>query len=333
MRSDLDKLEQIDQYLSGKMSPAEATAFEGQMNADPALKSLVDDQQLLIQTVNRQALMTEINSVASAAGGAVSTGFTALQWAITGVGVLGAIVGGIFIYQSVTAEPEPVEPSEEIVQLVEQDETNHDSDTGEFMSFEIQEFADEEEEEELGQIFENYDDHEPSITYDNNDLSVSLGGDDSYLGEGPEEEIIENEDKPEVEIENKVAKNRIASYAKGRVAMKKFIKKNLRYPITAKNKKIEGTVRISFFVDKDGKIIQSNITSECYTMRGENGKPLNWLERNKNKYSKKCFENEARRLFIRMPRWIPATNSYGAPILTSQTWRVNFKLNDESSTY
>jgi len=68
-------------------------------------------------------------------------------------------------------------------------------------------------------------------------------------------------------------------------------------------------------------------------MRGKNGKPLNWLERSKNKYSKKCFENEARRLFIRMPRWKPATNSNGVPILTSQTWRVNFKLNGESSAY
>ncbi|MBN4072415.1 hypothetical protein JYT74_00105 [Crocinitomix catalasitica] len=105
MRAELNNLENIDLYLSGKMSAVQKGAFEAQMAADPALKSIVQDQQLLIQTVNRKALIAEINTVAGIATAAAGTawGLSQILWTVTGsIVVVGTI--GTAIYYGVNSQ-------------------------------------------------------------------------------------------------------------------------------------------------------------------------------------------------------------------------------------
>jgi outer membrane biosynthesis protein TonB len=110
MRAELNNLEQIDLYLSGNMSAAQKSAFEAQMAADPALKSIVEDQQLLIQTVNRQALIAEINTIAgvgAAAAAGSAGGFSTLGWVVSGIVAAGAIGTAVYISSSDPSNENP----------------------------------------------------------------------------------------------------------------------------------------------------------------------------------------------------------------------------------
>lgn len=60
---------------------------------------------------------------------------------------------------------------------------------------------------------------------------------------------------------------------------------NIRYPLTEKNKNIEGKNLVKFVVEKDGTITNVEVV---------NGK------QNEN------FSNESKRLIASMPRWVPA---------------------------
>jgi TonB family protein len=72
-------------------------------------------------------------------------------------------------------------------------------------------------------------------------------------------------------------------YKGGYDAMMNFLKKNIKYPETAKKSGIQGTVYIQFIVEKTGKI------SKVRILRG---------------ISKECDE-EAIRVVNSMPKWIP----------------------------
>jgi hypothetical protein len=57
MRSELDKLEQIDRYLNRQMEEEELAGFEREMQADPAFRGEVNDQKLLHEMVMDQGLI------------------------------------------------------------------------------------------------------------------------------------------------------------------------------------------------------------------------------------------------------------------------------------
>jgi len=76
-------------------------------------------------------------------------------------------------------------------------------------------------------------------------------------------------------------------YKGGYDAMINFLKKNMKYPETAKKSRIQGTVYIQFIVEKTGKISRVKI------LRG---------------ISKECDE-EAIRVVNSMPKWIPGRQS------------------------
>jgi protein TonB len=52
----------------------------------------------------------------------------------------------------------------------------------------------------------------------------------------------------------------LPKYPGGKVAFQEFIRKNLRYPKEALEKKIEGSVHIHYRVDGLGKVIEVNVT-------------------------------------------------------------------------
>lgn len=334
MRADLELLEQIDLYLGGKMSASEASAFKAKMAANPELQSLVSDQELLIQTVNRQAMMAELNSIAGAAGaagaGAASWGIT--QWALTAIISISTVVGGYFIYDHFSTE--------ETVEITPQDELpQHDLlventvDTGDFISFELAEATDEYENELNAYEVEKEEDEIEDIVY-NFDKPEFVEA-EKIKKEDP---IKVNTEKPlklvKDPVKNKTVisnANRKATYPGGLIEMKTFISKNLMYPRTPKDKGLQGTVKVYFLISAEGKI--SHVESDCFIMKDKSGKPLSSGKMIANVKSQKYFEKNAERLFRTSSPWEPATDSDGNPIVSGQTWYVNFDYYGQSSAY
>lgn len=92
----------------------------------------------------------------------------------------------------------------------------------------------------------------------------------------------------------------------GDSAFTKFLTDSLRYPKAEKKHKVQGTVYISFVIEKDGSI------SHLVVERGvENGPGLS---------------EEAIRVFSSMPKWEPGTIN-GKPVRTKIVQPVRFMLN------
>jgi hypothetical protein len=349
MRSELEQLEQIDLYLGGKMSTEQLTAFETEMASNPQLKSMVEDQQLLIQTVSRKALMAEINAVAGAAGATGAAGGTAWgisQWLITIASIVTVGVGSFLIYNHTTTNDEETvaENTEEIVDesdnVIEKDVI---MDSSELFSFAM------DTETEVITTSDDSDEEKENPFEDYEDKVTESSGLLLNLNESEGDEIIEQEEDNDLKstkqqsfqgngatnvlqkTSTKKKTNLKASFPGGRKELKRFFKKNLRYPRTPYDKGISGTVKVTFVVSADG--ILNNIESDCYIMFDENGKPLTSGKMLANKKSKSYFEENAERVFRISSPWEPATDSEGNPILSLQTWFVKYKLNGESEVY
>jgi len=89
----------------------------------------------------------------------------------------------------------------------------------------------------------------------------------------------------------------------GMEAMAKFIQKNIRYPASARRMGVEGTVFVSFVIDKEGKI------SQVQTIKG---------------ISPDC-DKEAMRIIQMMPPWKPGKQN-GKPVSVRFVYPLKFKL-------
>lgn len=96
-----------------------------------------------------------------------------------------------------------------------------------------------------------------------------------------------------------------AEFPGGEKERMKFITLNLEYPFSAKEKGLEGTVYIGFFVEKDGSLTNIKI--------------LKGLDAG--------FNEEVLRLVKLMPKWKPATVE-GKPKRVMCNMPISFKLND-----
>ena len=93
------------------------------------------------------------------------------------------------------------------------------------------------------------------------------------------------------------------SFPGGEEALRDFISKNLRYPIFAKEKGIQGRVQVSFIVEKDGSLTDFVIT--------ESKDP--------------SLDKEAIRVLQSMPKWNPGKND--GQFVTVKTYKyVSFNL-------
>ena len=93
------------------------------------------------------------------------------------------------------------------------------------------------------------------------------------------------------------------SFPGGEGALRDFISKNLRYPIFAKEKGIQGRVQVSFIVEKDGSLTDFVIT--------ESKDP--------------SLDKEAIRVLQSMPKWNPGKND--GQFVTVKTYKyVSFNL-------
>lgn len=87
-----------------------------------------------------------------------------------------------------------------------------------------------------------------------------------------------------------------------------YLKTNLKYPIEARDNRIEGRVTIQFIVNKDGSISDVKVMG------------------NKRLYA--GCEEEATRIISVMPKWKPAKVS-GQPVKAYYTQYVTFRLEDD----
>jgi protein TonB len=126
--------------------------------------------------------------------------------------------------------------------------------------------------------------------------------------EGPTEVVFEEPVKEVVvaEDENKIftVVEQNPEFVGGYEAMMNFIKKNMRYPASARRMGVDGTVYVSFVVDKTGSI------SEVKTIRG---------------ISADC-DKEAMRVVSMMPPWKPGKQN-GKPVFVRFVLPIKFKLN------
>lgn len=322
MRADLHTMEKIDQFLTGKLSGSELSQFKSEMAANPELQNLVNDQQLLIQTVNRKALLAEIHLVAGVGGAAP---WYANPW-IAGTGAI--IVAGTIaatIYYSTT---EPENP-QNILALTEQELT--DSTTTETINYNDLAYIDSSSSVDQStskhvRITDgsNYPSPDPAVC-DNSELA-----DNQTLNfDGPDN----NDTKGETQVSDTDLKNRNrkASYPKGDIAMNEFIDKYMRFPGTAKEKKLSGNVKVKFLVTDDGQ--RTTLEAKCFAMRDEYDKPLSNAQFVFNQKIANLFERESERIVRIMPLWIPATDSAGNPVLTPVEIYFNFSLKDGISVY
>jgi protein TonB len=129
--------------------------------------------------------------------------------------------------------------------------------------------------------------------------AVEVEGPTEIVFEEPVEEVV-------VEDDNKIftVVEQQPEFQGGYEAMMNFIKKNMRYPASARRMGVDGTVYVSFVVSKDGSI------SEVKTIRG---------------ISADC-DKEAMRVVSMMPPWRPGKQN-GKPVFVRFVLPIKFKLN------
>ena len=94
------------------------------------------------------------------------------------------------------------------------------------------------------------------------------------------------------------------SYPGGNNALAGFFEKNIQYPLQASDNGVEGTVNISFTVDENGKVAGVKTTNSRLGYG---------------------LEEEALRVFNKMPRWKPGSLK-GKNVKTRYTLPVRFQL-------
>ena len=327
MRADLHTMEQIDLYLQGKLQGSELSQFQNKLASNPELQSLVNDQQLLIQTLSRKALLAEINAVAGIGGMA----WYANPWA--GIGGAALVIGGITaaVYFSSDNNPETNEQSEIITQnfdstlvedtIVEDGTTYFVMEDGERIVPDIPQNKhlvnnNSNEENNASNQYNTSEESDQHLNHTNEN--------NSYVTSTPDD--VQKNDYSET-----LDRNRIASFPKGDAALKSFIDENMRFPGTAKEKKISGNVKVTFLVTSEGT--RTNIESTCFNLRDENDKPMNSTQMVLNQKISNLFEREAARVVRIMPVWIPATDSQGNAVLSTQELYFNFSLKNGNTAY
>jgi protein TonB len=119
------------------------------------------------------------------------------------------------------------------------------------------------------------------------------------------EKPLEHEETPEVEGDEiiKVAPV-MPEFPGGTEGLYEFLGANTRYPQAAKDIDLEGIVYVTFIIEKDGSVSNSQI------LRGIGGG---------------CDE-EALRVVRKMPHWTPGKNNLGRPIRVQMNLPVKFIL-------
>jgi periplasmic protein TonB len=128
--------------------------------------------------------------------------------------------------------------------------------------------------------------------------AVEVEGPTEVVFEEPVQEVVVDDNQVFTVVEQQ------PEFSGGYEAMYNFIRKNLKYPASARRMGVDGTVYVQFVVGKDGSI------SDIKTIRG---------------ISADC-DREAERVVKMMPNW-KAGRQNGKPVRVSFVLPIKFKLN------
>jgi len=128
--------------------------------------------------------------------------------------------------------------------------------------------------------------------------AVEVEGETEVVFEEPVQAVVEDENKIFMVVEQQ------PEFEGGYEAMMNFIRKNMRYPASARRMGIDGTVYVSFVVGKDGSI------ADVKVLRG---------------ISADC-DKEAVRVVQMMPPWKPGRQN-GKNVFVRFNLPIKFKLN------
>lgn len=116
-----------------------------------------------------------------------------------------------------------------------------------------------------------------------------------------------------------------ASFPGGQQALTKFLNKNLQYPDAAGDYGVEGSVVMTFFVEKDGSL--SDISAhDCKIDRFNTTKFSQETESKQQELKKQfalLFAKEGARVIRKMPKWVPGKVN-GESLRTQINQRITF---------
>ncbi len=141
------------------------------------------------------------------------------------------------------------------------------------------------------------------IVEDDEEIEEELVMEDMEVDEDTEIEFIEEVEEEFVEEEIFTIVQDMPSFPGGDAAMLSYLGKNIKYPTLAKESGIQGTVYVTFVVEKDGSV------SNVKVLRGIGGG---------------CDE-EAIRVVKSMPRWTPGKQR-GKPVKVQYNLPCRFVL-------
>ena len=117
----------------------------------------------------------------------------------------------------------------------------------------------------------------------------------------------------------------IASFPGGQKALTKFLDKNLQYPDAAGDYGVEGSVVMTFFVEKDGTLSEIS-ANDCKIERFNTTKFSQETESKQKELKKQfalLFAKEGARVIRKMPKWTPGKIN-GENVRTEINQRITF---------
>lgn len=116
-------------------------------------------------------------------------------------------------------------------------------------------------------------------------------------------DVIMVEPEPEDDTPFMVVED-MPEFPGGTSALMEYLRKNIKYPSLCRENNIQGKVLISFVVNKDGKIVDTEVVKSVHP----------------------SLDKEALRVVSSMPAWKPGMQR-GKPVRVRYTVPVNFRLN------
>ena len=116
-----------------------------------------------------------------------------------------------------------------------------------------------------------------------------------------------------------------ASFPGGQQALTKFLEKNLQYPDAAGDYGVEGSVVMTFFVEKDGSLSEIS-ANDCKIDRFNTTKFSQETESKQQELKKQfalLFAKEGARVIRKMPKWMPGKVN-GESVRTKINQRITF---------
>ena len=300
MREDLKQIEKIEMYLNGELSERDRLDFEQSIANDPVLEKQVANQKMVLQSIRRNVLSKQIQSVSNEKGG-----YLKFVWSIV---ILASILVGIYAWNHYDFQSEQVSDNGGVNKdFVHQ--------LGFMLDTSDQMFVDEANNQEE----ERSEKHIPALD-EKPDKSVAkkvesaIIPDETPAIEPPhfsssakkdslinQSELVENEetvevltpeltDVSEVQTTSQIL-NRKASFPGGDEALRDYIE---TFSIEPTTRRREGVIYIDFVIGKDGQVTDVQIF----------------------KGVSKKINKQAVRLVKEMPDWIPAVKN-GEPIVST----------------